>query len=69
MAENGVTHLTKSAVKARWKKETHCHFCVRITDSRQDLEDHLKDPAQNECAICYFHHYKTKGSHKIIILN
>lgn len=65
--ENRVTHLTKSAVKARWKKDTHCHFCVRIINSRADLEHHLKETDQNECARCYFRHYNTKVSHKIII--
>lgn len=53
-------HLSDSDVKRKWKKEDHCHFCVRICDSQIALKDHLDSPDQDDCKRCYYVHYRTK---------
>ena len=52
--------LSDSTVKSRWKKDLHCHFCLRICDSKAQLEDHLTDQEHSDCLRCYLRHYKTK---------
>ena len=56
------TYLTDSAVKARWIKEGHCHFCIRMCESQMELSNHLEQRDEDDCALYYFRHYKTKVS-------
>jgi len=67
--ENSTTHLSDSAVKEKWKKDTHCHFCVRHVNARAELQQHLEDNLQSDCAACYFRHYKTKVNLNLVYLD
>ena len=39
--ENNYKYLSDLAVKAKWTKNSHCHFCRRICDSQDELKYHL----------------------------
>lgn len=60
--ENNYNYLSDSAVKEKWTKDSHCHFCRRRCDSQFDLKHHLQQENQEQCKECYFRHYKTKVS-------
>lgn len=62
--ENNYNSLSDSAVKEKWTKDSHCHFCRRRCDSQEELKHHLEEENQEQCKECYFRHYKTKVSNK-----
>ena len=66
--ENNYNYLSDLAVKAKWTKNSHCHFCRRICDSQDELKYHFEEENQDQCKECYFRYYKTKVNNFILIL-
>lgn len=63
--ENSFDYMSDACVEARWTKEQHCHFCMRICESQTELKNHLEEQNQSDCATCYFRHYRTKVNFKL----